>query len=262
MKKPLFHLTYRRAFTLVELLVVIAIIAVLIAILLPALSKARNAACDVSCQSNLRQIATAAILYTQDWNGVLPRADKTYPSDAPTGSPSLLIDKWLRTLEPYLRPGHAAADWTSEPMFVCPRYGGPGGSSTYSYIQLADGSRSGPDGGQYGMNYLMDMDQSLTAPGTPLNYKISQIRHPSEIFFFGDKPNSTLAVQTFSPVIADSGGRSAQYCPGTRHGAGLSNYKPQQGVANIVFVDGHVAAMTPTEANNSKNYDWANKFWN
>ena len=62
----------RRAFTLVELLVVIAIIAILIALLLPALTQARAAAQTASCLSNERQWNFALQQYFTEWNGYYP----------------------------------------------------------------------------------------------------------------------------------------------------------------------------------------------
>jgi len=62
----------KRAFTLVELLIVIAIIAMLIAILMPALGRAREQARQVKCASNIRQILYSISMYANDNKGKLP----------------------------------------------------------------------------------------------------------------------------------------------------------------------------------------------
>jgi len=59
-------------FTLIELLVVIAIIAILAAILFPVFAKAREKARQVTCLSNLKQLGTSMMMYTQDYDEHYP----------------------------------------------------------------------------------------------------------------------------------------------------------------------------------------------
>lgn len=79
----------RRGFTLIELLVVIAIIAILAAILFPVFAKAREKARQASCQSNMKQIGTAIMMYVQDYDEKFFLCGNNTPS-------------WAVVLEPYI----------------------------------------------------------------------------------------------------------------------------------------------------------------
>ncbi len=64
----------RLKFTLIELLVVIAIIAILAALLLPSLSAMKTEAKSLQCKSNLRQVGSLLLSYSDDSVGYLPYA--------------------------------------------------------------------------------------------------------------------------------------------------------------------------------------------
>jgi prepilin-type N-terminal cleavage/methylation domain-containing protein/prepilin-type processing-associated H-X9-DG protein len=73
----------RRAFSLIELLVVIGIIAILAGLLLPVLGRSKTKAYNAACVNNLRQLGIATRLYSDDNQQRLPSAEilPTQPID-------------------------------------------------------------------------------------------------------------------------------------------------------------------------------------
>lgn len=100
-----------RGFTLVELLVVVAVIGLLASLLLPALARARDKGKSAKCQSNLRQLTLAALMYDEDHN-VYPIG---WPPADGFGGP--LFPIWYRQLQPYL--GRQTNE-SGGGVFICP----------------------------------------------------------------------------------------------------------------------------------------------
>ena len=97
----------RRAFTLIELLVVIAIIAILAAILFPVFARAREKARTASCQSNLKQLALAVLMYAQDYDERTPGQDQ--------GCWTVMIYPYVRNDQIYTCPSRSdlQMSWTN-----------------------------------------------------------------------------------------------------------------------------------------------------
>ena len=109
----------KRAFTLVELLVVISIIGILVALLLPAVQTGRAAARRIQCASNLHQLSIA--YYGRDTS-----------IHNPAGN--LQVSSWPEDLRPYVEE--------EQSIYVCPDDESPGGeaSGDACYVQVKLGS--------------------------------------------------------------------------------------------------------------------------
>jgi prepilin-type N-terminal cleavage/methylation domain-containing protein len=95
----------RHGFTLIELLVVIAIIAILASLLFPALARSKDKGKAAACQSNIRQMALAAMMFEED--------NQVYPVGWLANNSTI----WYRQLQPYL--GRSATN-SGGGVFICP----------------------------------------------------------------------------------------------------------------------------------------------
>lgn len=216
----------RRAFTILELLVVIAVIAIIAALLLPALGQGRIHALAIRSSQNLRQLVAANIAYASDQGSYAPADDKWNNRrwHGARTSASGAFDPTKGFLAPYL--GKSGA------VIACPLF-----------KEMLAGRQSFEEGsGGYGYNaaYLGGTPSWAYNPdGTRRSATPAQIARPS----------ATLMFATTAYARAD-GLQEYPFAepPFWDFGTGPTDQRPSpsihfrfQGKALIGWADGHVS---------------------
>jgi prepilin-type N-terminal cleavage/methylation domain-containing protein/prepilin-type processing-associated H-X9-DG protein len=220
-----------RGFTLIELLVVIAIIAILAAILFPVFAKARERGQQTACMSNLRQLGLANRMYSGDHDGYFVPAAPGY-SDGANGDDN---HRWFGVrvngrfepkagpLVPYTSDGGALRQCPS----FRPANGFDAGTGGYVYNDLAVGSRV--------------LRMGFVPGAYNGSVSVSQIKRPAETAMFADG-----AIDTGNGVV-----ETAFLVPPPEIARAALGYVMDptvhfrhNGRADVVFVDGHVTALT------------------
>lgn len=178
----------KRAFTLVELLVVIGIIALLISILLPALNRAREAANTAKCLSNMRQLQVAQTAYASDNRGYLVQAGMG--EGGASGNENL---GWFVALQKYSSTSMLARCPSDDSVFW--------DGQTIGVMELVNGAPTMVQKNRktsYGINNFLDrdlcpwgpnQDPSAVPPGG-LYVKITKVRYASNVVQFCEMPRT------------------------------------------------------------------------
>jgi prepilin-type processing-associated H-X9-DG protein/prepilin-type N-terminal cleavage/methylation domain-containing protein len=221
MKQP--HLL-KRAFTLVEILIVVCIIALLAALLFPVFKSVRDSARTASCASNLGQIGKALAFYTQDHNERLPLIAH---SDGLT---------WVDSVFPYAR---------STQVFECPsaEHGQyvPGGSPNAPLVSGTAGPEYGGNGSYDLVTPLIETQRTAGSSLTtyviyPKGLSLQRYRFPSSTILVLDGGDTTYFFHNNYAAV-NPGIDPIHSVADLNDGGVVVRHK--DGV-NLLYVDGHV----------------------
>jgi prepilin-type N-terminal cleavage/methylation domain-containing protein/prepilin-type processing-associated H-X9-DG protein len=233
--RTLFPSRARRAFTLVELLVVIGIIAVLASLLMPALARARRQAQISQCASNLRQLGIAVTAYLVDNKGKFPQyGDGNRAATAESVYQNNKFYVWGSrvTTATGVTEDRLLDAYTHKLVAQCPLELG------YRSAALGPAFDGRTFFDVYGSSYLYNVGlEDSTAPLDPVNGRIrfvlwnissGQLRNTSNLVMGGDF--TLLYAEYFTKL------KAAAFA----HYAKTQTHSERKYDCNVLFVDGHV----------------------